>query len=88
MTELGELKAFIGVEVQRDRTKRTLKISQKSYIDRILTDHGMENCATVATPVEPGTRLEKSIEEYTANSADVQEYQSAVGSLMYAMLGS
>ena len=88
MTELGELKTFIGLEVQRNRNLRTLKISQKSYIDRILTDHGMENCATVATPIEPGTRLEKSTEEYTANSADVQQYQSAVGSLMYAMLGS
>ena len=88
MTELGELKTFIGVAVQGDKTQRTLKISQQSYIDRILTDHGMENCATVATPIEPGTRLEKSAEEYIANPADTHQYHSAVGSLMYAMLGS
>ena len=88
MTELGELKTFIRVEVQRDRTQRTLKINQQSYIDRILTDHGIENCARVATPIKPGTRLERSTEEYSANPADIHQYQSAVGLLMYAMLGS
>ena len=71
MTELGELKTFIGVEVQWNSNLRTLKISEKSYIDQILRDHGMENCTTVATPIEPVTRLEKSTEEYTTNSADV-----------------
>ena len=88
MTELGELKRFIGVEVTRDRIRRTLHISQPTYINRILQDHGMQTCATVSTPIEPGTRLEKSSEGYTATSEDMHRYQSAVGSLMYAMLGS
>ena len=44
MTELGELKTFIGVEVVRDRIRRTLNVSQPSYIKRILWDHGMQLC--------------------------------------------
>ena len=88
MTEFGELKTFIGVEVTRDRIERTLHVSQPSYIERILWDHGMQTCATVSTPIEPGTRLEKSEDGYTATPEDMRRYQSAVGSLMYAMLGS
>ena len=67
MTELGELKTFIGVEVTRDRIRRTLHISQPTYIDRILQNHGMQTCATVSTPIEPGVKLEKSPEGYTAS---------------------
>ena len=88
MTELGELKTFIGVEVTQDRMKRTLHVSQPSYIERILMDHGIQTCAPVSTPIKPGTRLEKSEEGYTASSEDMRRYQSAVGSLMYDMLGS
>ena len=50
MTDLGELKMFIGVEILRNRSQRTLKAGQGPYIERILIDHGMEWCATVATP--------------------------------------
>ena len=88
MTELGRLKTFIGLEVTRDRKRRVLHVSQPTYVDRILWNHGMQTCAPVSTPIEPGTRLEKSPEGYTATSEDMRRYQSAVGSLMYAMLGS
>lgn len=88
MTELGKLKTFIGVEVFQDRTRRTLKVSQSTYLNRILKNHGMEDCTAVATPIESGTRLEKSELEFIADPADKRRYQSAVGSLMYAMLGT
>lgn len=59
MTVLGVLTSFIGVQVERDRTRRTLRISQDSYISRVLQDRGMGWCTTVGTPIEEGTRLEK-----------------------------
>ena len=88
MTDLGELASFIGIQGVRDRAQRTPKISQGSYISRVLTDHGMGWCAAVATPVEGGTKLEKSGEGFIADPENRIQYQSAVGSLMYAMLGS
>ena len=88
MTELGKIKTFIGLEVTRDRKRRVLHVSQPTYVDRILWNHGMQTCAPVSTPIKPGTRLEKSPEGYTATSEDMRRYQSAVGSLMYDMLGS
>ena len=88
MMDLGELTSFIGIQVVRDRAQRTLKISQESYISRVLTDHGMGWCAAVATPVEGGTKLQKSAEGFIADPENWLQYQSAVGSLMYVMLGS
>ena len=90
MTELGVLTGFIRVDISRDREleRQSLKISQKSYVSRVLEEHGMEGCAPVSTPVEPGLRLEKSLEGYEATPKDHHRYQSAVGSLMYAMLGT
>ena len=88
MTELGELKGFIGVEVVRDRARHSLKISQEAYIGRVLKDHGMDQCATVSTPVDPAVRLRKPGEGFLATPSEKQRYQSAVGSLMYAMLGT
>ena len=91
MTDLGELKMFIGVEITRNRAQRTLKAGQGPYIERILMDHGMEWCATVATPSDPAVHLVKEKKDFVdtpENEADRQRYQSAVGSLMYAMLGT
>ena len=91
MTDLGELKIFVGIEISRNRVQRTLKAGQGSYIKRILRDHGMEWCATVATPVDPAVHLAKTEKEFVAtpeNESNRQLYQSAVGSLMYAMLGT
>ena len=45
-------------------------------------------CASVTTPIEGGTRLRKPAEGYTAEPENRRRYLSAVGSLMYAMLGS
>ena len=72
----------------RDRSRRTLKISQKKYISRVLQDRGMEWCTAVATPVEPGTQLEVSAVGYEATPSNRLQYQSAVGSLMHCMLGT
>ena len=41
MTELGELKTFIGVKVTRDRSRKTLKVTQSSYVSQVLHDHGV-----------------------------------------------
>ena len=88
MTDLGELTSFIRVQITQDRHRRTLIVSQSSYISRVLEDHGMGWCAAVATPVETGTRLQKPEAGFITDPANPLQYQSAVGSLMYAMLGT
>ena len=48
----------------------------------------MEWCTAVATPVEPGIQFEVSAVGYEATPSNWLQYQSAVGSLMYCMLGT
>jgi len=87
MTDLGELRTFLGLEIERNRKQRTLFLSQKKDIAKILGDHGMQDCNPVSTPADPHVRLERTSLSITASEEERRGYQSAVGSLMYAMLG-
>ena len=69
-------------------TDRILHLSQTQYIQKILANHGMESCNPTSTPADPHIRLEKSDPAFEATQGEKMKYQSAVGSLMYAMLGT
>jgi len=92
MTDLDELKVFLGLEITRDRSQRQLTIHQQRYIDRILDRYGMNDARPIATPLDPHTKLlagtKTDGEDNQIKSVPIEAYQSAVGSLMYAMLGT
>ncbi|HEV7737270.1 MAG TPA: hypothetical protein VGO47_07875, partial [Chlamydiales bacterium] len=82
--DLGEAKWILGMEIKRNRQERTITLNQKQYALEILEQHGMSECKPASTPMIPGAQLLK-VEEAEVN---IQTYQSAIGSLMYLMLGS
>ena len=82
MKDLGELKYFLGMQVHRNREERQI---QSGYINSILEKFGLLDCNSVSTPIATGTRLLKSTEDDKLMN-DPKEYQSIVGSQMYAML--
>jgi hypothetical protein len=84
MKDLGPLRYFVGILIQRDREHRKLRIDQSGYIDMILQRFDMENSKSVNTLIATGTRLLKA----TKNDEviDAKPYQSMIGSQMYAML--
>jgi len=88
MTDLGPVQTFLGLEIQRNRSERTLHVWQSKYIQRILHIHKMDLCNPAVTPADPHVRLEKCGTGFEATPYERRRYQSAVGSLMYAMLGS
>src|SRR5882724_2130243 len=51
MTDLGEMKKILGIQVIRDCKARTLKIAQSAYIDKILVRFNMTDVNLVATPL-------------------------------------
>jgi Reverse transcriptase (RNA-dependent DNA polymerase) len=79
MTDLGEARWILGMEVTRNRRDRMLTLTQRRYVQTILERHGMVECRPVSTPMVPNHHLEK----LTAPEIDAISYQSAVGSLMY-----
>jgi hypothetical protein len=88
MSDLGPCAFYLGMQVTRDRATRTLKLSQEGYIKRVLEDFGMESCAGSETPMDPSLKLRPADKEYDADAVFKRQYRSAVGSLMYAMLGT
>ena len=84
MTDLGEVHWILNMEVTRDRTKRTIRLSQSQYIEDILERHGMADCRPTGTPMEVNLKLEK-LETAEVNAT---EYQQLIGSLMYGSIGT
>ena len=87
MTDLGPCQYYLGMRIRRDRPNRTIYLSQQGYLERILKDFDMWESKPVATPLD-NSRFETAEEGYECKPEDRKRYQSAVGSLMYAMLGT
>src|SRR2546421_7381105 len=88
MTDLGPASQFLGLEISRDRESRPLHLHQSTYIKRVLKRFKMDQCNGVSTPMESNARLHATDERYIALENDILEYQQALGSIMYAMLGT
>ncbi|GAA0152903.1 transmembrane signal receptor [Lithospermum erythrorhizon] len=77
LTDLGELKFFLGVEVQCNSSG--LFLSQGKYIRELLTKHGMLTCSSVETPM-----VSKIIStDSAALLSDPHSYICLVGALQY-----
>jgi hypothetical protein len=50
MKDMGEIKTFLGVQVERNRAQRTISLSNGAYLEKILSEHQMERCNSVSTP--------------------------------------
>jgi transposase InsO family protein len=88
MEDLGEVKLMLGIEVNRDRKRRTLTISQTRYINDTLARLDAAEYKVARTPMVPGTHLRKASESYTPSPKSVTAYQSAIGALMYAAIAT
>jgi transposase InsO family protein len=91
MKNLGELSWCLGMRVTRDREHGVIKIDQSKYVQNLLKRFGMENCATVSTPLETGLKLTEEMSPKTIGEEREMArvpYRSAVGALMYAMVAT
>jgi hypothetical protein len=89
MTDLGPCKYYLGMEVIRDRRNRSLKLSQRCYLEKVLRDFKMWDCnKRHDTPIDTHTKLQKAEPDFEPGPAEIKWYQRAVASLMYAMLGT
>lgn len=78
MTDLGELKYFLGLEVKQ--AEGSLFVSQKRYAEDMLRNSGMLHCKFIATPMNSNEKL-KSTD--SSGNADQTRYRRFVGGLLY-----
>ena len=86
MTDLGLARQFLGIQIERNCQACTIRIHQKPYAESVLKRFGMEACNGVSTPMDPNVQLVAS--DFDASPQDRLDYQQAVGSIMYVMLGT
>ncbi|RVX09023.1 Retrovirus-related Pol polyprotein from transposon TNT 1-94 [Vitis vinifera] len=89
MKDLGNASFVLGIQIHRDRSRGILGLSQKAYIDKVLSRFGMSNCAPGDTPVAKGDKF--SLHQCPKNELEKKDmerfpYASAIGSLMYAQV--
>jgi hypothetical protein len=82
LTNLGEVNYFLGIEISRNRQKRTITLNQKGYIQRLI-DEFAKGLAVKPNPCALGVRLEPNPEK--ASESEIHQFQQQIGSLMYLM---
>ena len=61
MKDMGEASYVMGIEIHRDRKQRTLGLSQKAYIQKVLERFGMLDCNPSPAPVIKGDGINKIV---------------------------
>lgn len=78
---VGNAKVFAGLQIERDRSNKTVFLHQQAYTRRIIEKFGMCNAKVVGVPFDPHVEL-CNAEEEESNQENVP-YREAVGSLMF-----
>ena len=89
MKDLGAARKILGMEIIRDRERRKLFLSQRSYIQKVLARFGMSSSKPIDTPSAANIYLTAMFAPQSEEEKEYMSrvpYASAVGSLMYAMV--
>jgi hypothetical protein len=86
ITLLGPISWLLGMEVKRNRPKRTLALSQNTYIDSLLRKFNMENCKAVSVPLDPNAQLSREqCPQTDKEKAEMRKYpyRELIGGLVW-----
>jgi hypothetical protein len=91
ITDMGELHWILGIEVKCIRKEHKILLSQTSYINSIIRHYNLEDTRPISAPMDPNicltsAQLPSSTEDIT--TMRTIPYHEAIGSLMYASLGT
>lgn len=81
MKDLGELRYFLGIEV--DRTSKGIFLSQKKYLHDLLQQYHLSNCRTVKLPMDTHFKLTEDVGDPLP---DAYVYQQLIGKFIYLTL--
>lgn len=76
------------MDIYRDSEKGILRLSQSEYIKKVVSNFRVEGAKSSLTPIGDHFKLSAVKEHEEGIDTDVTPYLSAVGSIMYAMVGS
>ena len=83
IVDMGPLAFYVGLKVTRDRERKTIKLSQPGYIEKLFDRHGMLKAKTVKIPMRETPLLPY---EKPVTSIKKTKYAAKIGSIMYEMV--
>lgn len=89
MKDLRKAIRILGIDIIRDRKNGCLFLSQRNYLEKVLSRYGMSQAKSVVTPLSSQFKLsmtQKTKTEEEENKMQEIPYANAVGSLMYLMV--
>ena len=87
LNDLGTPQSFLGIQFDY-HVDGSVSIHQRQYIQKVLSDFGMETCQPKSTPVNPKQILNHRPDEVPPDEEAKARYATAIGSLMYLMVGT
>ncbi|GEM11437.1 gag-Pol polyprotein [Rhodotorula toruloides] len=85
--DLGAAKFILGIQIHQ-RSDGSLFLSQRAYLEDILLRLDPNGRRTAPTPMVPNQQLVPAPDDHVPTPDFRRRYLQAVGSLMYAMLGT
>jgi hypothetical protein len=87
LNDLGTPRSFLGIQFDY-HADGGVSIHQHKYIQKILSDFGMETCQAKTTPMNPKQVLNYHPDEAPPDEEAKARFATAIGSLMYLMVGT
>src|SRR5215216_5217037 len=84
MKDLGEAAYILSIKIYRDRSRHLIRLSQSTYLDKILKKFKMNQSKKEFLPVLQGMKLSKTQNPTTAENRErmkVIPYASVIGSI-------
>ncbi|CAI5471319.1 unnamed protein product [Closterium sp. Yama58-4] len=82
-TDLGELRSYLGLQITRDRARRTITLTQSHMVQQVLQRFGFTWSSAQATPLAIGHSLSALPSDESVEPSG--PYPKLVGCLMYLM---
>lgn len=88
MTDLGPCEFFLGTRIVRDRPQKKLWLSQDTYLQQAMERLDLQDLKGQDTPLDSGEKLVPAPRDQLCSTDVKRWYQSALGFLMFAMVGT
>jgi hypothetical protein len=86
VVDSGEIHWMLGIEIRRSLATRSIHLSQRSYIDAILSRYGFADIKPLSIPFDPHIHLTKDQMPTTVEDIAIMRnkpYREALGALQY-----
>ncbi len=84
MADMGPINFYLGLKIEKDRAKKTLKSLQPTYIDKFLVKYHLDQAKPYNTPMKKGIPLPNKGPK--ASQAKQEQYQGMTGSLIFSIV--